>query len=85
MKTRRAMTPMERAVDIAIFGKVLGDGTVPRTVTLRCPKCLKTKQAKMQDSDPEGTARVDIQCPECNGGDFDTPRYFDETGKELEE
>jgi hypothetical protein len=26
---------------------------------------------------------VDIQCPECNGGDFDSESYFDAKGREV--
>jgi hypothetical protein len=33
--------------------------------------------------DPPKAVLVHIQCAECNGGDFDTPRYFDKRGREL--
>lgn len=52
-------------------------------ITLRCPKCRRTKSAKRDSSDPPGTVTVEIQCPKCNPGDFDSPAYFDARGKEL--
>lgn len=54
-----------------------------KEVTLHCPKCGRRTKAKAERSDPPGTATVDIQCPECNHGDFDSPAYFDVAGKEI--
>lgn len=39
--------------------------------------------ADRQPDDPPRAVKVRIQCPECNGGDFDTPHYFDAKGKEV--
>jgi hypothetical protein len=55
----------------------------PPQVTLECKKCKKTKRVAKDKTDPEGTARVLMQCPECNPGDFDEPAYFDNNGKEI--
>lgn len=52
-------------------------------VTLRCPKCKTEKRVDRDESDPAGTAVVEVQCPECNGGDFDCPTYFGSDGLEL--
>lgn len=53
-------------------------------VMLRCPKCMTEKRVDRDDSDPPGTAVVEVRCPDCNGGDFDCPTYFDAAGGELQ-
>lgn len=57
---------------------------IANPVELRCPKCRKRQIVERDALDPADTARVDVQCPECNGGDFDTPRYFRADGSELQ-
>ena len=52
-------------------------------VTLYCPKCKRRQKSTREADDPPGTAVVIIQCPKCNGGDFDTPKYQDANGAEL--
>lgn len=80
MKTRRALSPIERMIDAATGAR----GTsVPVMITLRCPKCTKTKQVKAEKNDPEGTVCANVQCPECNGDNFAMPTYFDKFGQEL--
>ena len=64
-------------------GKPPGCKCWDKTVKLKCKKCGKTKMVEKDDTDPEGTALVLMQCPECNPGDFDEPAYFDATGKEI--
>lgn len=81
MQTRRKLTPIEMAIDRAA-GHV-SDGTAPVYITLRCPKCKKSMQTPADESDPEGTAVVEIMCPECNAGDFDSPSYLDASGKYI--
>ncbi len=54
-----------------------------RTINLRCPKCQKSKVVKRESSDPVSAVRVDIQCPECNGGDFDTPHFYGKNGQHI--
>lgn len=53
------------------------------TVLLYCPKCKRRQRASVDDTDPPRTATVIIQCPKCVGGDFDSPKYQDASGKEL--
>lgn len=52
-------------------------------IKIKCPKCGASRECERDPTDPEHTALVIVQCPECNGGDFDTPRYFDAEGDEL--
>ena len=52
-------------------------------IRLACPKCRKSKRCDRQPDDPHEAAEVRIQCPECNAGDFDSPKYFDARGKEV--
>lgn len=52
-------------------------------VMLYCPKCKRRQKSTREADDPPGTALVTIQCPKCNGGDFDSPKYQDKDGNEL--
>lgn len=52
-------------------------------VTLKCKKCSLTRRVIKEKTDPEGTATILLQCPECNGGDFDEPVFLDAAGKEI--
>ena len=52
-------------------------------ITVVCPKCSRRKGIERIDDDPSAAVEVHIQCPDCNPGDFDTPRYFDRDGNEL--
>ena len=52
-------------------------------IRLKCPKCKRPMNVMRQPDDPKSAVEVHIQCPKCNGGDFDTPRYFDLSGKEV--
>ena len=76
-----ARSPIEMMVD-----KACGfDPSAPRKprVMLYCPKCKRRQSAALDPTDPPGTATVIVQCPKCNGGDFDTPKYQDASGAEL--
>jgi hypothetical protein len=53
-------------------------------ILLRCPKCHKAETVPRDEFDPPRAARVEIQCPECNAGDFDSPHYFAADGSELD-
>ncbi|WP_269582018.1 hypothetical protein [Roseibium sp. Sym1] len=70
-------TPIQQMIDAAC-GVQPGD-----FVTLRCPGCKAEKRVRKDVTDPDGTAIVEFQCPDCNPGDFDIPTYFDENGIEL--
>lgn len=70
-------SPIEKMIDAAC-GVAPGD-----FVTLRCSKCEKEMRARKDDTDPLGTVVVEIQCPDCNSGDFDSPVYFDADGLEI--
>lgn len=79
---KRQLSPIEMMVDRACgFDREAAEKRP--TVTLRCPKCQRTRAADQDATDPPGTAVVQAQCPECVGGDFDEPLYFDASGKQL--
>jgi len=47
-------------------------------VTLKCTHCGRTKRAPKDETDPQGTARVEVACPECTGsGDRPEVHYYD--------
>lgn len=54
-----------------------------KTIVIHCPKCDQRKDVRREKGDPASAVTVDIQCPKCNGGDFDSPIYFDATGREV--
>lgn len=53
-------------------------------ITLHCPKCGKSQENDRQPYDPPKATKVHIECPECNGGDFGEPHYFDADGNDIE-
>lgn len=57
---------------------------VVKTIRLVCPKCGKGKTVDRDEFDPPAAVRVEIQCGECNPGDFDAPHFFDAAGREVE-
>jgi len=75
-------SPIEHLIDKAC-GITSENVSSSDWITLRCPKCKLRKRAKRDETDPPGTVIIVLQCPECNGGDFDSPVYFDEAGNEL--
>lgn len=53
-------------------------------ITLRCPRCKRTKAASRDPSDFPGTAVVEAPCDRCDdGGGFPETMYFDSTGKQI--
>jgi len=54
-----------------------------RKVMLRCPKCGRKQQTTAELDDPPAAETIIIQCPKCNAGDFDSPKYVDADGKEI--
>lgn len=52
-------------------------------IEIECPKCKRRDTIPRELDDPKLAVRVHIQCPKCNGGDFDTPHYFDARGCEV--
>jgi len=56
--------------------------TKPKLV---CPKCGKWVRCERDKSDPEGTTKIVVLCPECaTHGGFEEIHYFDAAGKELQ-
>jgi hypothetical protein len=79
-----ARSPIEMMIDKACgYDPSKRPSPRPPAVILRCPSCAKEKGTWKHKSDPVGTAVVQSRCPECCGGDFDTPIYFDHAGKEI--
>lgn len=52
-------------------------------IALECPKCNGRTLAIREPADPACAVRVQIMCPACNPGDFDSPVYFDAEGNEV--
>lgn len=78
-------SPIARAIDKACG---IPDGP-PKTdnrkpwVTLRCKTCKREQKVRKEETDPEGTKLVLLNCPECHRGDFDEPAFFDAAGREI--
>jgi hypothetical protein len=52
-------------------------------VRLRCPKCQKERDVVKEQSDPPGTAVVQVACDGCNQGDFEDVMYFRADGSQI--
>lgn len=52
-------------------------------IALVCPKCSKSQQVARDETDPAATARIEVMCPDCSGGDFSMPEYFDAAGQQI--
>lgn len=85
--SRERRSPLDAMIDAVCACVKCGQkgraGSCGCWVTLECPKCGKRRFAERDEFDPPNTARVQIQCPDCNAGDFDQPHYFDADGREL--
>lgn len=77
----RNRSPIERMVDEACG--VPADYVPPPRVTLECNVCSKTKSVPIDPTDPPGTAKVRMPCPECAKGDRVMIDYFDKDGKQI--
>ena len=74
-------TPIQRMVDRACG---LPDDWQPSPrVMLECSSCKRTKSAEVDPTDPPGTAKIVMLCPECAKGDFSMIEYFDKDGKQI--
>lgn len=52
------------------------------TVRLLCPDCKRTLVAARDETDPPGTAIVEVLCDQCDdGGGFPETHYYDAEGK----
>ena len=52
-------------------------------VLLECGGCGKKKYAERDETDPKGTERIRMLCPECAKGDCSLIDYFDKNGRQL--
>lgn len=78
-------SPIEKMIDAAAKCAKCGApmGGCSCWLALECPKCHRKQAVEREDYDPPRAVKVHIQCPECNAGDFDSPRYFDSEGKSV--
>lgn len=51
-------------------------------ITMRCPRCKRTKETHREETDPKGTAVVEALCDRCDdGGNKPEVHYYDAAGK----
>lgn len=81
----RRLSPIEMAIDQATgFRPDARPKPAPRPpVTLRCPRCQKSKSVDRLRHDPPGTAVVEYPCPECHKQGEAEVFYFDAAGRQL--
>lgn len=78
-----ARSPIEMMIDKAT-GYVPGSPPKYPQVTLRCPKCKRTKEVRKDSTDLKNAAVVEIQCDKCDRGDgFPETFYYDADGRQL--
>lgn len=78
----RRLSPIEMMVDKATGFK--SGAPPPGWVTLRCPKCRRTKRVASVKSDPKNTATVEAPCNKCDtGGDKPETMYFDAQDRQI--
>lgn len=74
-----ARSPIEMMIDQATGND---PSKAPPRVTLHCPKCRRTKRVLKDETDPEGTAKVEVVCDKCDdGGGFPEIHYYDAAGR----
>lgn len=76
-------SPIEQMIDKACG---YDPATAPKVdmVTLRCPKCGRTKRVVRDKTDPPGTAVVEANCDKHSAeGCAEEVFYFDANGKQL--
>ena len=79
--------PIHAAIDSVVKCAICGKPGIDSCccwITLECPKCHRKQRAIRDSLDPPKTVRVQIKCPKCDDGDFDSPRFFNAAGKELD-
>ena len=52
-------------------------------VTMRCPSCKKENSAQRHKTDPDGTAIVIADCPDCDKGHKSDVVYLDKAGQQV--
>lgn len=52
-------------------------------IEMSCPECREVLMVYGDESDPEGTAKIETACPKCSTGDFKIS-YFDSEGNLIE-
>lgn len=77
-------SPIEMMVDKAC-GFDPSNPPQPRElpIELHCPKCKEVLKVDADETDPEGTAKIETACPKCQTEDFKIS-YFDAEGKLIE-
>lgn len=82
-----ARSPIERMIDASCeclkCGAKGSPGACGCWIRLKCPHCGKTKMTDRQDADPAHATELQIECPECDRGDFGVPAYFDASGRHI--
>lgn len=63
-------------------GAAYGGCSCWEKVTLRCPTCKRTMRVTKDETDPAGTAVVEVLCDRCDdGGGFPEVHYYDAAGR----
>lgn len=81
-------SPMDMMLDQADF-KCVHCGVSAKVgcdciIKIECPKCGTSKSCERDALDPEGTAKVVSECPDCSNGEGSIPQFFDANGNELD-
>lgn len=77
-------SPIESMIDAVVKCTICGQPCgCDCWITMRCPKCKRTKSAERDETDPPGTAVVQVTCDRCDNGDFAEVLYFDAAGNQL--
>lgn len=80
MKHRDTRSPLDRLIDAACG---IPNGP-PKSVVLVCQKCKKEKRCRLDKTDPKGTVRIELTCPDCwTDGSFETAIFFNKNGKQI--
>jgi ribosomal protein S27E len=81
--TQRRLSPIEMMIDQAT-GHRPGRRPPQAWVTLRCPRCKRTKQVYAHETDPPNTRFIEAPCDKCDrGGDKPETNYFDAQDRQL--
>lgn len=76
-----ARSPIEMMIDKAC-GFDLASAPKIERIMLKCPHCGRTSSAPKDETDPQGTARVEVSCPDCTKeGDRPQMHYYDSSGQ----